>query len=58
MVFAAYRFYMHQGLTRGDVPTGGGGGGAPLFGLNRYVALKRVWFSGSCVLNRVYNFTI
>ena len=37
---------------------GGGGGGTPLIDLNGYVPLNRVWFSGSCVLNRVYNFTI
>ena len=35
-------------------------GYTPLFGgngLNGYLLLDRVWFSGSCVLNRVYNFT-
>ena len=34
------------------------GGGTPLFGVYGYVQLNRVWFSGSWVLNRVYNFTI
>ena len=34
------------------------GGGTPLFCLYGYVPLNRVWFSGSWVLNRVYNFTI
>ena len=33
--------------------------GTPLFGLDRPVcAADRVWFSGSRILNRVYNFTI
>ena len=35
-----------------------GGGDTPLFGVNGYVQLNRVWFSGSCVLNGVYTFTI
>ena len=34
------------------------GGGNSLNWLKRVCALNRVWFSGSCVLNRVYNFTI
>ena len=32
----------------------GGGEDSPLFGVNGYVPLNRVWFSRSCVLNRVY----
>lgn len=33
-------------------------GGTSLFSLNGYVSLNTVWYSGSCVLYRVYNFTI
>jgi len=43
---------------KGEGRGGGGGGGGPLIGLNGYMPLSRVWFSGSCVLNRVYNFNI
>lgn len=31
---------------------------SPLLDIDRYVPLNRVWFSGSCALNGVYNFTI
>ena len=38
-------------------PPGGGGGGTPIYFLYRDVPTVRVSFSGSSVLNRVYNFT-
>ena len=37
---------------------GDGGWGIPLKGLNEYVPLKKLWFSGSGVLNKVYNLTV
>ena len=45
--------YGHEPRGRGE----GGGGGTSLVGLNGYVQLNRVSFSGSWVLDRVCNFT-
>ena len=39
----------------GEIPSGGRE--YSLFALNGYVPLNTVWFSGSWVLNRVYDFT-
>ena len=53
--------YMYNKQTRAaenSLIVDPGGGGTPIFGLNGYVPLNSVWFSGSCVLNRVHNFTI
>ena len=41
-------------MSEGNTPPGD----TPSFGLNGYVPLLRVWFSGSGVLNRLYNLTI
>ena len=45
------------GVCLYNSPGVGWGVGTPLFGLNGYVPLNRVWFPGSSVLNWVYKFT-